>query len=90
LVFEKNVNFFAENMHHNIDPRLGEFLPIWPLFTLGSFLKITKVAKYFGILFSTEKLCILILAKLVFGYILEDFSQTYLVTLVLGLLRVLR
>jgi hypothetical protein len=32
---------------------LGEFSPIVRLFTLGSFLKITKVAKMFGQLFFT-------------------------------------
>jgi hypothetical protein len=35
--------------------RLGEFLPIGRLFSMGSFLKITKGAHTFGY-FSTEKL----------------------------------
>jgi hypothetical protein len=35
--------------------RLGEFSPIGQLFTLGSFLNMTKVAKVLGQLFSTLK-----------------------------------
>jgi hypothetical protein len=48
IVFEKNANLLskivkiAENCDHNIDPRLGAFLPPW-LWAL--FLKITLVCK---------------------------------------------
>jgi hypothetical protein len=34
--------------------RLGEFSPIGRLFTLGSVMKITEVAKHFGLLIKTE------------------------------------
>jgi hypothetical protein len=38
--------------------RLGQFLPIGWLFTLGSVLKLTKVAKFLGLLFPRYQLCI--------------------------------
>jgi hypothetical protein len=42
--------------NHNIGPRLGEFSPIVPLFTLGSFLKITEAAYIiFWLLYPTKK-----------------------------------
>jgi hypothetical protein len=49
---------------------LDEFLPIGRLFTLGNFLKITKVANIFGLPFST-----LIWAKNGLGYALGDFFK---------------
>jgi hypothetical protein len=58
--------------------RLGEFLPIGLLFTLGSFLKITEVVLIFGLFFGRRKLGIYFDQKMdnIFG----DFSQTHLVT----------
>jgi hypothetical protein len=34
--------------------RLGEYLPIWQLFSFGNFFKITEVALIFGQLYSME------------------------------------
>jgi hypothetical protein len=61
-VFEKNANVlpklakFAENCDHNIDPKLGEFLPTdWTIVLFGTvFLKSTKVGQCFGLLFSSK------------------------------------
>jgi hypothetical protein len=57
LVFEKNAIFrrklakIAENCDHSIDPRLGEFSLLGWLFILGSYLKITQLAQFSGLLF---------------------------------------
>jgi hypothetical protein len=59
---------------------LGEFSPIGRLFTLGRFLKITKVAQIFGqFLHGTSEL--LILAKTGWAVLWAIFSQTLLVTM---------
>jgi hypothetical protein len=61
--------------------RLGEFSPKGRLFTLGNFF-ITEVAHIFVLLFPyVGTRFVLILTKNVLGYILGDFSQTHLVTL---------
>jgi hypothetical protein len=41
--------------------RLGEFLPFWPLFSFGNFLKIRQVAHTFVLLFTTEKYVLIFL-----------------------------
>jgi hypothetical protein len=51
------------------------------LFSLGSFWKITEVAKIFGCLFSTEKLCINFDTKMRWVLFWVILSQTYLVAL---------
>jgi hypothetical protein len=55
--------------------RLGEFSPIWRLFSLDSFMEITVVAQKLGLLFPRSKfyVYILIWAKNGLGYVLCDF-----------------
>jgi hypothetical protein len=53
--------------------RLGNFSPTGYFFPLGIFLKITKVAPYFGLLFSTENVVYYILQKNGLDFILGDF-----------------
>jgi hypothetical protein len=54
--------------------RLGEFSPIGWLFTLGSFLKMTKVAQIYGLHFpNVSATCVLILRKNGLGYLLGAF-----------------
>jgi hypothetical protein len=63
--------------------RLGEFLPVVRLFSLGSFFKITEVAQIFGLLFSMVKLHnVLISTKMGWASCWAIFSQTHLVTLI--------
>jgi hypothetical protein len=47
--------------------RLGNFLPIGGLFSLGIVLKLTEVAQFFGYLFSRYQLCIIIDKKMLSG-----------------------
>jgi hypothetical protein len=63
--------------------RLGEFSPIGLLITLGSFLKITTVAKHLGLLFSTawNYICVYFEKKRLGLQNGRFFSQTDLVTL---------
>jgi hypothetical protein len=51
------------------------------LFTLGSLLKITEVAHFFGYLFPQLRLCIDFLQKTGLASFWAIFSQTHLVTL---------
>jgi hypothetical protein len=60
--------------------RLGELSPFGWQFTMGSFSKFAKVFHTFGLLFPWLRLRISFVKKLL-GYILDDFAQTYLVTL---------
>jgi hypothetical protein len=63
---------------------LGEFSPIGRLFTLGSFLKITKVAQFFGQHLSIYKSVVLFVLKKGWSKLCAIFSQTYLVTLLVA------
>jgi hypothetical protein len=60
---------------------LGEFLPFGRLFTLSRFSKIPEVAHIVGLLLSTVIVAHEFCHKNGFCYILGDFSQTHLVTL---------
>jgi hypothetical protein len=61
--------------------RLCEFLPNGRLLSLGSFIKITEVAPYFGILFFQSIAYVLILTKIGWATFWGVFLQTHLVAL---------
>jgi hypothetical protein len=68
--FAEKLSKIAENCHHNIDPRLGEFSPI--VFFGMFFLKISEVAQFLGNFFN-DKCYEYILIKHCPGYIFGDF-----------------
>jgi hypothetical protein len=63
---------------------LGEFSPIWQLFTLGSVLKITEVMQILGYYFSRYQLFTDFEKQLVGPHIGRFFLQTHRVTLIIG------
>jgi hypothetical protein len=52
--FRRKLSKIAENCDHNIDPWLGEILPIGQLFSLGSFFY-SKEAQIFAYFLHPEK-----------------------------------
>jgi hypothetical protein len=64
--------------------RLGEFSPDGRPFTLGSFIKITKVAQNIELLFSLSLDYVLIMTKICWATFWAIFPHTHLVTLPLG------
>jgi hypothetical protein len=61
--------------------RLGEFLPIGWLFTLGGFLKITEVAQMHVLVVPNLSVTYLFWQKMGWATFWATFSQTHLVTL---------
>jgi hypothetical protein len=76
--FSRKTQFFAENRRHEVAPldrvtTLCQFSPIGQLITWVSFSKNTEAAQIRGATFSHGKICVLILTKNGFGYILGEF-----------------
>jgi hypothetical protein len=65
--------------------KLGEFRPIGWSFTLGSFLEYYGCSANILILFLNSKRCVLILTRMGWATFWATFSQTHLVTLLLGI-----
>jgi hypothetical protein len=82
LFFEKNANFFAENCRKlqkiviiTSTPDLASFRQLGDCFNAKFVLKITEVARIFGLLFPTVKVMYVYISfdKNVLGYILGEF-----------------
>jgi hypothetical protein len=64
--------------------RFGEFSPNESLFTLGSFMKITEIAQFLGLLFSTVKVVQKFGQKMCWATFWAIFSRTHLATLLMA------
>jgi hypothetical protein len=73
-IFKKNC---PEYNHHP----LGEFLPIRPLFTVGSSWKNRELAQMFGLLFTTVRVVYQFWQRVGWATFWVVFLQTHLVTL---------
>jgi hypothetical protein len=55
-MFCQKLSKIAENCDHSIDPRMGEFLPIWAIVFLGCLFLIKEGAQISGHFFLGKKL----------------------------------
>jgi hypothetical protein len=62
-------------------PDWANFRPIWSMFSLGSYFRITEVSNRFGLLYSVDKLKNKFWQKIGWATFWAIFSLTHLVTL---------